>query len=192
MGFANHGTPHRSRPRLGRACHHLVCWLLRLARRRPALAAPQSGGRRPGHGPHVRRIVVGLLCIPTLLCSVLLVLLVPSSAWADDTDQPGSSESALPSDGSSLAPPEQTPVPDPIPSSSPTQSGTGQPLPEPPSPSPATPQVPTDSATSLDACGSPIQPCTVELPAQLVALMTLVGGLLVLTTSATMVTLWGR
>lgn len=104
-----------------------------------------------------------------LICSVLLVLLAPSSAWSGDTGSPEPSPSSSPSDGSSSpASPEPTTTEDtttPEPTPEPTATETVTVTPEP---------TPTEPTCTRDA------PCVMEPTRDWVTLQLLLGGLSVM------------
>lgn len=137
-----------------------------------------------------------LRCLALVICCVLLVLLVPSSAWSAGTGSPASSASSSPWAGSWLvsrddptpAPVEASVTP-PIPGES---ESPGSPMPPSSSPasspsgsesasSPGSPEqsAPSSSSGLPGGCGTVEVPCVVEPTTGAVGFLALVGGLMV-------------
>lgn len=125
----------------------------------------------------------------SLIYAALLVLLVPSSAWADGTAPLPPSPSSSPSEPSE---PPQTVEPEtPEPSSSEPSSPSESSLSESSSPSgePSLLEEPADPS----GCGHEGEPpCVVVLEAETTALIALGLGLLVALSAASLVSSWGR
>lgn len=135
-------------------------------------------------------------CLLWVIFSVLLVLLVPSSAWSDDTASPLGSASASPSSSSSPdsppdpTPPEDEPTDGP-PSETPSatsEASPSQPAPSEPSPGPS-PLSEPESPTLL--CGTADSPCVVEATPGAIAFLALTQGLICLFLGALLVRSYG-